>query len=209
MPRSIVYALIAFVLFSCTEEDPIKVSLVNLVDEAPGGNCEAGGLKIETGFDNNNDQILSTDEVLQTKYVCSAETDKQLRLEIGAPNFGTNETNFVLSQFETYHLIKFNKLHYSNVESIIFTPSMYASKNSMFPSETTTCVVELYNVTDGVSIANSQLSSDVDQWIFKESGNLYDALPAKEVTLGIRVRTTNPNLYASTGIRSYLFINKN
>jgi alpha-tubulin suppressor-like RCC1 family protein len=54
-------------------------SLVSTSVESPGANCSAGGVRIDTGFDNNNDQILAASEVQATNYICSGEagTDGQ------------------------------------------------------------------------------------------------------------------------------------
>lgn len=54
-------------------------SLVSTSVETPGANCSAGGVRIDTGFDNNNDQILAASEVQATNYICSGEagTDGQ------------------------------------------------------------------------------------------------------------------------------------
>lgn len=54
-------------------------SLVSTSAESPGANCRAGGVRIDTGFDNNNDQILAASEVQATNYICSGEagTDGQ------------------------------------------------------------------------------------------------------------------------------------
>jgi hypothetical protein len=54
-------------------------SLINIVDEAGGDNCTAGGVKIETGLDNGdgdgtaNDGILQSGEIDSTEYVCNGE----------------------------------------------------------------------------------------------------------------------------------------
>jgi hypothetical protein len=208
MLRSIYSLAILLALFSCAEEEPIHLSLINLVEEPPGINCGAGGLKIETGFDINDDKTLSNDEVIQTKYACDAQDDKQIRLQFGAPGFSTRESEFVLPELVTSNIIKFNKLNYTNVASIVFMPSLYAGRDPMIPSETTACVAQLYNLTDNVPIAGTELMSDVNAVVFKESGNIYDALPAKEITLAIRIRSTNNKLSVQTGMSSYLFINK-
>ncbi|WP_158976595.1 hypothetical protein [Cellulophaga sp. L1A9] len=48
-----------------------STSLINISDEAPGGNCENGGIKIETGVDSNANGILESGEVQNTRYVCN------------------------------------------------------------------------------------------------------------------------------------------
>ena len=57
---------------SCEVEGPAGLnSLVNIVAEAPGSNCKAGGVRIESGLDNNRDASLSLDEIAQVQYVCN------------------------------------------------------------------------------------------------------------------------------------------
>ena len=47
-----------------------KSSLTKLTDESAGANCPDGGVKIETGVDDNNNGTLEVGEVDDTKYVC-------------------------------------------------------------------------------------------------------------------------------------------
>lgn len=46
-------------------------TLINMLVEKAGSNCENGGVKIETGLDNNFNGILDNNEVQNTKYVCN------------------------------------------------------------------------------------------------------------------------------------------
>jgi hypothetical protein len=53
------------------------------------GGCATGGIKIETGVDLNNDNILQANEITQTQYVCNGATGNT-----GAPGVaGTNGLN--------------------------------------------------------------------------------------------------------------------
>ncbi len=45
--------------------------LVKVADEDPGGNCKYGGLAIHSGIDKDDDDVLSEDEFLSTKYTCN------------------------------------------------------------------------------------------------------------------------------------------
>lgn len=185
-------------------------SLTIYTNELNGDNCKSGGFKVESGLDKNANLILDPSEVLKTNYLCLpwadgqvlSGTDKQVRLEIGESNVGTNSTDWSSTPFQTYRLIKFNKLNYINVDSITFVPSMYTTDvtNKVF--------VQLYNWTDNIEIGKSELTSNTNDWIFKESKNLYDQLPNKEIILGIRLKSESSDYTVSTGIRSYLFIYK-
>lgn len=177
-------------------------SLTVYTNEPAGVHCQTGGFKMETGLDLNGSLMLDPNEVESTKFICIPGTDKQIRLEIGESNVGTQSTDWFNTPFQTFRLIKFNKLNYAHVDSITFVPSLFT------PSVENQVYVQLYNWTDHVEISNSEISSNVNEYIFKESRNLYDQLPNKEITLGIRVRSQSPDYYVTTGIRSYLFIYK-
>ena len=45
-------------------------SLVKVSDEPHGSNCQKGGTKVESGLDLNNSNILDSNEVTSTSYVC-------------------------------------------------------------------------------------------------------------------------------------------
>ncbi|MBI3590046.1 MAG: hypothetical protein HY094_01550 [Candidatus Melainabacteria bacterium] len=46
------------------------ISLVNVSNEPRGSNCEKGGTKVESGLDLNNNNILDSNEITSTSYVC-------------------------------------------------------------------------------------------------------------------------------------------
>ncbi len=48
-------------------------SLVKVTTEAAGSNCANGGLKIESGVDDNGNGNLNNNEIDQTEYVCNGE----------------------------------------------------------------------------------------------------------------------------------------
>lgn len=53
-------------------EGPIGLkSLVKITNVPPGANCVNGGLKIETGIDNNKNDVLEENEIDNTQYVCN------------------------------------------------------------------------------------------------------------------------------------------
>jgi hypothetical protein len=47
-------------------------SLLSQDDEPAGGNCSAGGVRIDSGLDVDDDGVLDPEEVEQTSYVCNA-----------------------------------------------------------------------------------------------------------------------------------------
>ena len=46
-------------------------SLIRQSTEPPGANCEAGGLKVESGIDTNRNNVLDDEEVTTTTYLCT------------------------------------------------------------------------------------------------------------------------------------------
>jgi hypothetical protein len=66
---------IAILVFfaSCKGKQGIegKKSLIDLITEAPGTNCPAGGYKIVSGIDENSNNILDASEIQTTKYICN------------------------------------------------------------------------------------------------------------------------------------------
>ena len=73
----------------------------------------------------------------------------------------------------------------------------------------TKCFGELYNVTDGTSIANSQLESIVTNTEFfnyKFSKNIYNDLPDHEVTLALRIKSETNGTLVIGGYPSYIYI---
>lgn len=49
-------------------------SLVTIVEESNGENCSAGGKKINTGLDENNNGLLEDSEVVESSYLCNGES---------------------------------------------------------------------------------------------------------------------------------------
>ena len=50
-----------------------KTVLTQLTDEKAGENCLNGGIRVDTGFDTDNDGNLAEDEILNSKYICNGE----------------------------------------------------------------------------------------------------------------------------------------
>jgi len=126
--------------------------------------------------------------------------DKLLRIEVGRNGISSLDTSWIMSEFPTYNLPDFNKNDYKNVDSIIFVPSMYSD------TSINKCIVELFNITDSVSIKNTIVESNSSDWGFRYSKNIYDALPDKRIFLGMRIKSEHKDFYVSTGIVSYIYI---
>lgn len=131
--------------------------------------------------------------------------DKQVRLEFSSlGDFYTHDTVWTMPFFITHQLIKFNKhdYNYNRVKSIIFSPSMRTE------DENVSCYIDLYNVTDSVPIAGTLLVTNDKTYRFVESMDIKDFLPNKEITLSLRIRSQRRGTFVSTGIKNYIFINR-
>jgi hypothetical protein len=80
--KNLFYLILLVFLISCQGEEgaigPVGedgtdglTSLTFITTEAPGINCENGGVKIDVGIDNNTNGTLDTDEIQSTSYVCN------------------------------------------------------------------------------------------------------------------------------------------
>lgn len=49
-------------------------SLILLSDEGFGANCANGGVKVQVGLDGNRNNVLDSNEVTQTKYMCASNS---------------------------------------------------------------------------------------------------------------------------------------
>jgi len=126
-------------------------------------------------------------------------SDKQIQLLFGG-DFGTDLSQWLISPYSTYNLIKFNKQYYVGVDSIVFTCSL---KND---DPTNKVYAELFNLTDSLSISNSQIEANKVNYDYIDSKNIYNSLPNKEITLAIRIRTEKNGVWVSTGKTSFLFL---
>lgn len=131
-------------------------------------------------------------------------SDKQVRLSFvgGLTATDTLGTFCYASQYIT----RFNKSNYVGLDSIIFSANMSSQ------SPTSTCIVELYNVTDSVFISGGSLSTNaagpVEHWPWIYSGNVMNAIPNKEITLGFRVRPTQQGMAGAVATAQLLLYRK-
>ena len=97
-------------------------------------------------------------------------------------------------------IYKFNKHNYIGVDSIVFMTNPNVADISNYS------IVSLYDITDSVPIAGSTVSNNVQNTnIFVQTGNIYKALPDKEITLGVTIRSKNDNQLAQVS-DGYLFL---
>jgi hypothetical protein len=104
--KSLLLALTPIVTLSCTgpagDEGPAGMgtdglpgqngtsSLVSISDEPPGANCSNGGVKIESGTDDDRDGTLDAGEVDATRYVCDGDDGLRSLVRTSAEPKGNN-----------------------------------------------------------------------------------------------------------------------
>jgi hypothetical protein len=189
-----------------------KNSLVNVVNEPIGTNCSNAGIKIESGLDDNQDGILNPEEIKIIRYICNGVNgiyDEQIRIKIEMPldfeagdEFSTTSSIYISAGVG---VSGFNKAFYQGVDSIVFT-----SNPSNFTADTRT-YIELFNITNNVRIANSEISR-VAIYTDKEyvsSKNIYKDLPSNTIDLGVRLRSEINDRTAYSGYPYLILYRKN
>lgn len=168
--------------------------LTSLLDIEPldaGSICANGGVVIRSGIDKNNDGKLDSTEVDQVQNVCNGvsggEQDKQIVLPLG----GSSSASLTPSLGKD-PIIKFKKSNFLGLDSIVFVAVPFVSDPSF------QAVVDLYDVTDGVGISGSEITSSQTLNLngFIQTGNLYNQLPDREITLVTRVHSSREGGYA-------------
>ena len=177
--------------YACNGVDG-NVSLVNVTDQLAGEDCENGGVKIESGVDDNGNGTLDDDEITVTRFVCNGIDggfDEQIRLYLIKGNgggIGTRDTPEIGGE-----IIDFDKRNYIGVDSIVFIPKLRSQIAN------TAIIAELYDVTNNRVINNSRVSSTSTVSTLVESANVYSDLPEEEIDLAIKLtpedNTLGPN----------------
>ena len=170
-------------------------SLVDTSVEDAGQNCKAGGYKIVFGVDLNKNNSLDQNEIQDTRFVCNGEEPtlyKETRIMF--PGQGSPFTSFNVdgSISPLIHTFDFNLANYPGADSIVFTSLLRSGPNN-------TATAELYDITHGQVIPNSQISAtSADWWLWvKTQTNVLDEMPVGNFTLGIRIKTGVQGVEAS------------
>ncbi|HMG89826.1 MAG TPA: hypothetical protein VK589_07195 [Chryseolinea sp.] len=176
-----------------------KTSLVNVIDETPGANCVYGGVKITSGIDTNGNGTLDASEIQITRYVCDGEggiVSEEIQINMGTGATSVSSNPVIVSGPTTFDI-----RNYPNVDSVVFVADPYVVNSTNF------ALVELYNATDGQVISNSLLRSN-DLYEEREqlkTNNLFEHLPKKRITLGIKFSSETDGQFAGSG-SVYLFL---
>ena len=94
---------------------------------------------------------------------------------------------------------KFNKTGYTDLDSVIFAGMVQSQEKVAYR------IAELVNVSENQVIASSAIDVSSSSYTLIPSGNIIDKLPAREVTLGVRIRTDKGMEYVS-GSQFYLYL---
>ncbi|PLX04572.1 MAG: hypothetical protein C0595_02665 [Marinilabiliales bacterium] len=176
-------------------------SLINVIPEPSGDFCEYGGIKVESGLDQNNNGLLDNDEVNAINYVCNGD-DGQSSGEISTIRIPFNlaykwrggQSSSWTYEIQDGLLYGFNIDNYQNFDSIIFVAQFHRQ-----PAESTDTIwMRLFDYTIGTAIDNSELYSiipnsqltDPDKRVFK-SMNFCNSLSSGNSTIGMQFKTGN------------------
>jgi len=174
-------------------------SLFSIQPEAPGGNCGAGGFKVDYGRDLNGNGILDEKEIDDSVFICngSGVGDKETRISI---EWTANTTSTTI--VKGIGIYNFNKDNYPGVDSIVFVGAPY-SVNPINNS-----IIALYDFTSNQVVPGSEIQSNKDynsaSNIFTK--NLFDVIPSGQRDLGITLRSDINGQFSGMKGNCYLYL---
>lgn len=179
-------------------------SLINVITEPSGEFCDFGGLKIETGLDQNNNSVLEENEIQAINYVCNGENGQSsaeistIRIPFNLAYAWRNASSIWTSEVQDGLVYGFNLDDYEDFDSIVFV-----SQFSRGDETTDPLWLRLYDYTENEGISDSELFSvipdsqliDPDKRVFR-SGNFYNSIFSGPRTIGIQFKKE------ASGVRS-------
>lgn len=96
-------------------------------------------------------------------------------------------------------LRKFNKTNYTDLDSIVLAGTVQSQENVTYR------IAELVNVSDNEVLASFAIDVSSPSYTLIQSGNIMNELPAREVTLGVRIQT-DKGIEDSSGSQFYLYL---
>ena len=116
-------------------------------------------------------------------------------------SMSTYSEQWQLTQDNQRYIIVLDKRDFLEIDSIIFKASLRASNYD------SRALVELYNLTDSVSISNSLLTSRIRNWLHSvHSGDISRNIPDYPVKLTIRLRSEYAGNYAEVNGKQVLLV---
>jgi hypothetical protein len=169
---------------ACKKEGPAgKNSLIDQIPEPAGIHCISGGFKIITGLDDNRNNVLDSNEIQKTEYVCNDIYNKETIITFPGPGYAYGTPTV---QNYIYDIVRIDNFNISNypADSISFSASLSTS------DPTVKCIVELYDLTNKKVINNTTLTSNSSTWEFnKTTVNFLNDFPKTTIDLSIAVRS--------------------
>jgi len=158
--------------------------------------CAFGGLKIETGLDQNNNSVLEENEIQAINYVCNGENGQNsseistIRIPFNLAYAWRIPSDIWTSEIQDGLLYGFNIDDYEDFDSIVFVSQFNRGDES-----TDTLWLRLYDYTGNQGISDSELFSvipdsqliDPDKRVLR-SGNFYNSIFSGPRTLGIQFK---------------------
>jgi hypothetical protein len=171
-------------------------SLIALEDLAVSAACPLGGVKVKSGLDKNNNNVLEGSEVDNSRDICFTQ-GKSLLDKVVILTFDGGPVVDDAAGVRGGSIFSFNKHNYPLVDSIVLVTQFYSYPIDGGAAGTAT--IELYNFTDKTVIANSKISTDrLYSPVPLISANVYNSLPDHDIWLSIRITTSEPRIQAYT-----------
>jgi hypothetical protein len=174
----------AITLWGCKKEKgPAgKNSLIAQLPEPASEHCMSGGLRVISGLDENRNNVLDSNEVQKTEYVCNAVYNKETILQFPGSGYGyTSGSTTGTISFNTA-ISNFNITNYP-ADSISFSSLIYTTDAS------SKAFIELFDETNNKVIPNTTLSTNSTSYELKTTTvNFLKDMPKMPITLNFRVR---------------------
>jgi len=209
MKKAIFYSLL-FIFAACEgpegPQGPAGTnSLVAIVDEAAGANCDTGGVKITTGIDVNANNTLDAAEVTQTRYVCNGEAGsgsgpKEIRLADFDMYSKLNQVN----DYTTIVYADFDIANFPGYNSVQFVLKGITVTDDNDDPSTIEYVIDAIDASDEGAIAGSAVTVNEGNYV---SPNFYDNIPTGKFDIGIRAHQKDAGPAQLAGV-GYLVISK-
>lgn len=190
-------------------------SLISVHPEPSGEFCDYGGIRIESGLDQNNSGILDENEINSINYVCNGEDGQSsgevstIRLPFNLAYKWRYPENYWTSDIQDGLIYGFNKLDYEDFDSIGFIAQFHRGESS------DTIWLRLYDYSASQGILNSELFSvipdsqleDPDKRILK-SRNFVNTILSDPRTIGIQFRKVTPENRSISIHHAEIILNK-
>jgi hypothetical protein len=138
------------------------------------------------------------------KLVEKDDLDKQIDIHFVDERIDSEHDNFQASSQGSV-LKDFDRRDYKYIDSITLNLGI------MTASLSDTAIVRLYNLTDGVEIANARVkgyTNGIVQYVEFNSNNILSSLPDKRITLVAQISSSTPGKIAY-GLAPYLKLRRN